>query len=71
MSIERMIEDARERKALRIAEALEAAGITASDAEVGGDKEWRMAAQLAGTRIPSGETRRITLALMRERERSR
>jgi hypothetical protein len=69
MSLEERISDARERKALRIAEALEAANITAEEAATGNDVEWGMAAKLAGTRLPSPETRQIVLALMRERER--
>jgi hypothetical protein len=69
MSLEERISDARERKALRIAEALEAANITSDEAKDGGDVEWGMAAKLAGTRIPSLETRQIVLALIREREK--
>lgn len=69
MSVEDIISQARERKALRIAEALERAGITADEAATGEGKEWAMAAKLAGTRMPSIETRQIVLALMRDREK--
>lgn len=71
MGVEDIISQNRERKALRIAEALERAGITADEAATGEGKEWAMAAKLAGTNVPSVSTQQIVLALMREREKSR
>ncbi|MFN7939090.1 MAG: hypothetical protein U0R19_37550 [Bryobacteraceae bacterium] len=62
-------EAARAMKAANLAFCLGKAGIPASDVALMDDAHWAMAAQAADVRIPSGETRRLVLDIMRRRER--
>lgn len=62
-------ETARAMKAANLAVCLAKAGIPASDVDLMGDEHWAMAAQAANVRMPSAETRRLVLDLMRRRER--
>jgi len=61
-------ETARAMKAANLAVCLAKAGIPASDVALMRDEHWAMAAQAADVRMPSTETRRLVLDLMRRRE---
>lgn len=59
---------ARQKKALELVHALEAAKITPDEAAGGTDAEWALAAKVAGTTLPSPETRRMVVEMMRSAE---
>lgn len=60
---------ARTKKAAMLARALEDAGVTADEAEQHGDDVcWQQAAKLAGVNVPSAETIRMVISMMRNRE---
>jgi hypothetical protein len=62
---------ARIQKALALADLLDAAQIESRAVEVMADLEWRLLAQAARTRKPSGTTREMVLGLLRNREAAR
>jgi len=61
----------RERKACTLADTLQRHGITAAEAEAASDSDWELACKAAGTRLPSAETRRIVVQMLRSREPQR
>ena len=59
---------ARERKALKLANLLVFAKITAAEAEGASEEDWLLAAKAAGCHPPSKETIRICIQMLRNRE---
>jgi len=59
-------------RAIALADLLDAAGISASDAGTMHPPEWRLVARAAGTnRIPSEQTRELVAMLLQRREAAR
>ena len=60
---------ARDKKAMRLADLLQRANITAAEAERASEADWRLAAEGAGVRPPSKATVEIVIAMLKEREK--
>jgi len=56
---------ARERKAAKIADALQKIGITSDEAATATENEYGMAAELAGTKVPSAATWAVVVDMLR------
>jgi len=59
----------RDKKAMRLADLLQRANITAAEAERASEDDWRLAAEGAAVRPPSKATVEIVIAMLREREK--